>query len=283
MKQTYNLSGMTCSGCRIHVEKILSQVSGVTQANVDLQKAETIIEMESHIPIETFEEALKNEGGRYSIHQNGHHQPPPIKQKNSTEKGTGKCYCPMFCEGAKVYENAGDCPVCGMDLVKEAIVAIIKTQYTCPMHPEIIQYGPGFCPICGMDLVPMDPSDSEDQKTYKDLLKKMKIAVAFTVPIFVVAMMEMIPNNPLQNIMETSKWNWVQLLLSLPVVFYAGWIFFIRAWRSIITWNLNMFTLIGIGTGVAFLFSLIGMFFPDIFPNDFKTENGTVHLVYVTK
>jgi Cu2+-exporting ATPase len=186
----------------------------------------------------------------------------------------------MHCEGEKVYDKAGDCPVCGMDLVKAPDLTVIKTLYTCPMHPEVIQETPGSCPICGMDLVPMGPSESEDQKTYTDLVKKMKIAVVFTVPIFTIAMIEMVHNNPLLQIMDASKWNWVQLILSLPVVFYACWIFFVRAWKSIITWNLNMFTLIGIGTGVAFLFSLVGMLFPDIFPNEFKTEHGTVLLYF---
>ena len=148
------------------------------------------------------------------------------------------------------------------------------------MHPEVISETPGSCPICGMDLVPMEPSESEDQKTYNDLVKKMKIAVVFTVPIFAIAMIEMAHNNPLLQLMDATKWNWVQLILSLPVVFYACWIFFVRAWKSIITWNLNMFTLIGIGTGVAFLFSLVGMFFPDIFPSEFKTEDGTVLLYF---
>jgi Cu2+-exporting ATPase len=179
-----------------------------------------------------------------------------------------------------VYDKAGDCPVCGMDLVKAPDLTVIKTLYTCPMHPEVIQETPGSCPICGMDLVPMGPSESEDQKTYTDLVKKMKIAVVFTVPIFTIAMIEMVHNDPLLQIMDASKWNWVQLILSLPVVFYACWIFFVRAWKSIITWNLNMFTLIGIGTGVAFLFSLVGMLFPDIFPNEFKTEHGTVLLYF---
>ncbi len=155
-----------------------------------------------------------------------------------------------------------------------------KTLFTCPMHPEIIKKHSGSCPICGMDLVPMNPSDSEDQKIYKDLVKKMKVAVIFTVPVFAIAMIEMIPNNPLLKIMDASNWNWVQLILTLPVVFYACWMFFIRAFKSIITWNLNMFTLIGIGTGVAFLFSLVGMFFPSIFPNEFKTETGAVLLYF---
>ena len=185
----------------------------------------------------------------------------------------------MHCEGDKVYDKAGDCPVCGMDLIQQPIMQQ-KGQYTCPMHPEVIKEEPGSCPICGMDLVPMEPSENEDKKVYNDLVKKMKIALIFTLPVFAIAMIEMMPNNPLLKIMNTTKWNWVQFLLSLPVVFYACWMFFVRAWKSIITWNLNMFTLIGIGTGVAFLFSLIGMFFPNIFPAEFKTEHGTVLLYF---
>ena len=152
--------------------------------------------------------------------------------------------------------------------------------YTCPMHPEVIKDQPGSCPICGMTLVPMQPSESAEQKEYLDLVKKMKIAVIFTVPVFAIAMIEMMPNNPLLKIMDATYWNWVQLILTLPVVFYACWMFFVCAFKSIVTWNLNMFTLIGIGTGVAFLFSLVGMFFPYIFPNEFKTETGAVLLYF---
>lgn len=192
----------------------------------------------------------------------------------------GKYYCPMHCEGNKHYDKPGQCPVCGMDLVKEVTLEVRSQSYTCPMHPEIIQDAPGSCPICGMDLVPMEPSDGEEQKNYNDLLKKMKVAVLFTVPIFAIAMIEMMHDNPLLTIMDASKWNWVQLFLSLPVVFYACWMFFVRAWKSIIAMNLNMFTLIGIGTGVAFLFSLVGLFFPSLFPSEFKTEHGTVMLYF---
>jgi len=126
----------------------------------------------------------------------------------------------------------------------------------------------------------MEPADSEENKAYEELLHKMKIATGFTVPIFVIAMLAMFPNNPLLQVMDTQKWNWVQFLFTLPVVFYAGWMFFVRAWKSVITWNLNMFTLIGIGTGVAFLFSVGGMFFPDFFPNEFRTEDGNVALYF---
>ena len=143
---------------------------------------------------------------------------------------------------------------------------MLQLQYTCPMHPEIIQDKPGSCPICGMDLVPMEPTDSEEDKTYQKLWYKMKIAILFSIPVFIISMSDMIPNNPLYKLMDLEKWNWVQFILTIPVVFYACWMFFERAWKSIINWNLNMFTLIGIGTGVAFVFSIVGLLFPDVFP-----------------
>lgn len=297
MIHTYNITGMTCDGCRAKVEKTLNTIEGI-EAKVSLNTPVATITMEKHIPTEKLQEALIAVG-KYTIEMSNSKTKEHSKtneasgksccsmHSNNHKKETvvptnaqGKYYCPMHCEGEKVYDKAGDCPVCGMDLVKAPDLTVIKTLYTCPMHPEVIQETPGSCPICGMDLVPMEPSESEDQKTYTDLVKKMKIAVVFTVPIFAIAMIEMAHNNPLLQIMEASKWNWVQLILSLPVVFYACWIFFVRAWKSIITWNLNMFTLIGIGTGVAFLFSLVGMFFPDIFPSEFKTEHGTVLLYF---
>ncbi|RKS95250.1 Cu2+-exporting ATPase [Flavobacterium limicola] len=296
MKHTYSITGMSCDGCRSKVGKTLNAVDGI-QAVVTLVPPLATITMDKHIPTVQLQEALTG-AGNYTITINnttdshGMAEKPIEKSCCSSnkpqEKSTvtlppnakGKYYCPMHCEGEKVYDKPGDCPVCGMDLVKEAAIVSSKIMYTCPMHPEVIQEGPGSCPICGMDLVPMEPTDSEENKVYDDLVRKMKIAVVFTVPIFIIAMSDMIPNNPLMKIMDAEKWNWVQLILSLPVVFYACWMFFERAWKSIITWNLNMFTLIGIGSGVAFLFSLVGLFFPAIFPNEFKTHNGTVSLYF---
>ena len=202
-----------------------------------------------------------------------------------------KYYCPMHCEGDKFYDKPGNCPVCGMNLVKAPTVpkenstqqitsSDIRGKYTCPMHPEIIRDAPGSCPICGMDLVSLQPSQTEEEKLFKELSKKFKVAVLFTFFILIIAMSDMLPTNPLFSIMSQSKWNFIQLVLSLPVVFYSGWMFFQRAWRSIISWNLNMFTLVGIGTGVAFLFSIITMLFPNIFPAQFKTENGTVFVYF---
>ncbi|WP_298495463.1 heavy metal translocating P-type ATPase [uncultured Algibacter sp.] len=283
MKHTYHIHGMTCNGCRSHVEETLSKVEGVSKATVDLEKAEATIEMESHIPIETFQEVLKNDGGKYSIHNQDehHHHLQDKKESQPKAKGTGTFYCPMHCEGDKTYDKAGDCPVCGMDLVEEQNLTTATTeQWTCPMHPEVVKDEAGSCPICGMDLVPMQPDVSAEEKTYKKLLKKFWTATAFTLPIFLMAMSEMLNNNPLYDIMEQKYWNWIQFALSIPVVFYATWIFFERAYKSIKTWNLNMFTLIGIGAGVAWLFSVFGMFFPDIFPSQFKTESGAVHVYF---
>ncbi len=283
MKHTYYINGMTCNGCRAHVENTLKSVEGVAKVSVNLEKAEATIDMESHIPIKKFQDALKQDGGAYSIHEHGeHHQHSENKKKEQPKgKGTGTFYCPMHCEGDKTYDQPGDCPVCGMDLVEEVnLSATTNTQYTCPMHPEIIKDEAGSCPICGMDLVPMEPDLSAEEKTYKKLLKKFWIATAFTLPIFLIAMSEMLNNNPLYDILEQNYWNWIQFTLSIPVVFYATWMFFERAYKSIKTWNLNMFTLIGIGAGVAWLFSVIGMLVPDFFPDQFKTEAGTVHVYF---
>ena len=153
-------------------------------------------------------------------------------------------------------------------------------QYTCPMHPEVIMDEPGSCPICGMDLIPMQTDAEEDDKTYRNLLQKFKISVLFTLPVFLIATSEMLPDNPLKAIMPWKYWNWIQFALSVPVVFYATWMFFERAWRSIISWKLNMFTLIGIGSGVAWVFSVAAILFPGVFPDQFKTHSGTVYVYF---
>ncbi|WP_242157467.1 heavy metal translocating P-type ATPase [Aestuariivivens sediminis] len=283
MKHTYQINGMTCNGCRNHVEETLSKVKGVVKASVNLEKGEATIEMESHIPLETFQNALQEDGGRYSIHMPGEqeHTSVPKTKNQAKANGNGLFYCPMHCEGEKTYDKPGECPVCGMDLIEEQNLSEVSNeQWTCPMHQDIIKDQPGSCPICGMDLVPLRPEPSAEEKTYNTLLFKFWIAAAFTLPIFLIAMSDMFTNNPLYEVMTQHRWNWVQFVLSLPVVFYATWMFFERAYRSIKTWNLNMFTLIGIGAGVAWLFSIIGMLFPAVFPEEFKTESNAVHVYF---
>lgn len=280
--RVFPVNGMTCSGCKAHVEKILSSVDGVINVSVDLIRLEATIDMKLEIPIERFQEVLENDSGSYSIFKAGQRpDSTKIKKSKPKEQGTGIFYCPMHCEGDKTYIKPGDCPVCGMDLVEEQNLSTTSVeQWTCPMHPEIIKDEAGSCPICGMDLVSVQPDLSAEEKTYKKLLKKFWIATAFTLPIFLIAMSEMLNNNPLYSLMNQKYWNWVQFVLSTPVVFYATWMFFERAYKSIKTWNLNMFTLIGIGAGIAWLFSVVGMILPDVFPNEFKSESGAVHVYF---
>ncbi|HKL37021.1 MAG TPA: heavy metal translocating P-type ATPase [Salegentibacter sp.] len=276
--QIYSVSGMTCKGCSAHVQGTLNKVEGVERAKVDLEKAQAEIFSKENIPLKKLQQALQDDGGHYQIHEPGEEVKP--NKKKPKGEGTGVFYCPMHCEGDKTYDKHRDCPVCGMDLVEEVTTSAKPVQFTCPMHSEVVKDEPGDCPICGMDLIPMEPEESAEEKGYKKLLRKFWVAVAFTLPIFLIAMSEMIPDNPLYDMAGMKFWNWVQFGLSLPVVFYATWMFFERAYRSIKTWNLNMFTLIGIGAGVAWIFSVFGLIFPDFFPPQFKTEVGTVHVYF---
>ena len=286
MKNTYTISGMSCNGCRTKAEKALNEIDGV-EATVTLEPPMATIISEKSVSIFKLQKALYA-AGNYIITEsdasnvNSIYSTPVSSEMNTVAlpaSASGKYYCPMFCEGDKVYDSQVGCPICGMDLVKAPDLNASKSSYTCPMHSEIVQDQPGDCPICGMDLVPMQPVDEEENKSYKDLLQKMKIALVFTVPIFIMAMTLMFPNNPLMKLLGMNQWNWIQFILSIPVVFYAGWMFFVRAWKSILTWNLNMFTLIGIGTGIAFLFSVAGLLFPDYFPDEFK-HHGSVSLYF---
>ncbi|MFY0698124.1 MAG: copper-translocating P-type ATPase [Balneola sp.] len=284
MKHTYQITGMSCNGCKNHVTDALSEIENVQNVSVSLEEGTAEIQMYEHVELETLQEALDDLSGNYSIQLPGDHSHHEHHEKEakSEKNGTGVFYCPMHCEDDKTYDEPGDCPVCGMDLVEEQNMSSGSSSdiYTCPMHPEVEQKGPGSCPKCGMDLVPKEADESAEQKKYKALLKKFWIAVAFTLPIFIIAMSEMISENPLYEMMDVQIWNWIQFGLSLPVVFYATWMFFERAWRSIITWKLNMFTLIGIGAGIAWLFSVFALIFPDFFPEQFKTDAGTVHLYF---
>jgi len=282
MKHTYQISGMTCNGCKSHVEKTLKEVKGISDVSVNLANKEAVVQMESHVPIETLKEALQKDAGRYDIHIPGshehHHHPMPEIKKQPTD-GPGKYYCPMLCEGDKKYDKPGDCPKCGMDLEKEEIS---KTIYTCPMHPEVEQDHPGSCPKCGMDLEPIKASaddDSEDHKAYRKMLIKFWISVAFTIPVFFIAMSEMIGVS-LSGIASEKTWGWVQFALSTPVIFYSCWNFFVRGYKSIINRSPNMWTLITLGAGAAYLFSIFALMFPDIFPDQFKSQGGAVHLYF---
>ncbi|MFZ2907111.1 MAG: heavy metal translocating P-type ATPase [Cyclobacteriaceae bacterium] len=285
MTHDYHISGMTCSGCASTVEKALLKVEGVESVKVNLQEAKATITTTKHIPLEKFRDGMANL--HYQISNQGdsdavksahaHHH--VHKQETPHQEGD-TYYCPMLCEGDKKYLKPGNCPVCGMHLVKEQKFTPVKAEYTCPMHPEIIRNEPGSCPICGMSLVPkvIDRQSEEEDSAYKDMLKKFWIAAAFTIPIMVIAMGEMVGLH-LSGIASAATWGWIQFILSLPVIFYSSADFFKRGYQSVVHWSPNMWTLISLGAGSAFLFSIIALLFPQLFPDQFK-EHGAVHLYF---
>ncbi len=155
------------------------------------------------------------------------------------------------------------------------------TIYTCPMHPEIRQEGPGSCPICGMALEPETFSlDDGPDPEYIDMRRRFWVSAAFSLPLFIYAMGDLIPGRPLDGLIRSDWSQWFQLLLAAPVVLWGAWPFFVRAVQSFKTRNLNMFTLIGIGVGVAFAFSVVATFLPGIFPPSFRGMDGNIAVYY---
>jgi heavy metal translocating P-type ATPase len=233
-----------------------------------------------------------------------------------------KYQCPMRCEGDKVYDGPGVCPVCNMKLVPVEEISEQGdhhghhgehhghhmegmsdkdtsaeaeprppmaarhamgggTVYSCPMHPEIRSDSPGTCPKCGMDLVAEAgaPEDVE-MRAYQKMLQRFWVALAFTIPVFLIAMAAIIPSLHPEHIMPIRDWHWVEGVLSLPVIFYAGGEFFKRGWSSIVRRSPNMWTLISLGVAVSFVYSVIALIAPGIFPAQFKDVNGNVALYF---
>ena len=155
-----------------------------------------------------------------------------------------------------------------------------NVQYTCPMHPEIIKDEPGSCPICGMALEALMVTAEEDDSELKAMTQRFWFSVALALPLFILAMIaDMMPSWLPQNISMKTLY-WIEFTLATPVVLWGGWPFFVRAWQSIITWNLNMFTLIALGVSVAWLYSVVAVLFPTIFPPQMQANDGTVHVYF---
>ncbi len=165
---------------------------------------------------------------------------------------------------------------------QKALSAAEKERiYTCPMHPEIRQKGPGNCPICGMALEPEEVTlEEEDNPELVDFTRRLKVSAVLAIPLLLLAMSDLIPGQPVQHAMPHWLYAGLQFLLATPVVLWGGLPFFERGWASVKTWNLNMFTLIAIGTGVAYVFSLVGTFFPEVFPESLRVHGGMVPLYY---
>lgn len=153
-------------------------------------------------------------------------------------------------------------------------------MFTCPMHPQIRQKGPGHCPICGMALEPEKVTlETTENPELIDFTRRLKVCVLLTVPLALLAMSDLIPGQPVQKNFDPQLLVYIQFVLCTPVVLWGGLPFFKRGWASLITRHLNMFTLIALGTGVAYLYSVIATFFPELFPDTFRMH-GIVAVYY---
>jgi len=171
-------------------------------------------------------------------------------------------------------DKPGACPSCGMSLEPESL-AVRGTEYTCPMHPEIVRSGPGSCPICGMALEPRTlTAVEEDNPELRDMSRRFWVSLVLTLPLLAVAMASMIAEMPVRRILPGASLPWAELLLATPVVLWAGWPFLHRFWSSLVNRSPNMFTLIGMGTGVAFAYSVIATVAPQLFPPSLRSMDG---------
>jgi Cu+-exporting ATPase len=201
----------------------------------------------------------------------GHAEAAP---KPAEKQIPGAAYvCPMCPEVRET--KPGACLSCGMALEPDLPAASTRTEYTCPMHPEIVRPGPGSCPICGMALEPRTVTAApEENPELRDMTRRFWISLALTAPLMVIAMAPMLWYVPLGPVPFDRLLPWLELLLATPVVLWAGYPFFQRFWTSLVNRSPNMFTLIGMGTGAAFGYSVIATLAPRIFPESLRTMNG---------
>jgi Cu+-exporting ATPase len=201
----------------------------------------------------------------------------PAPQASPSKKNDQTLYtCPMHLELRQ--RGPGACPKCGMALEPVEVAApATKVEWTCPMHPEIVRDGPGSCPICGMALEPRTVTlDEPENPELTAMTRRFWVGVALTIPLLVLAMSDLLPGRPLERLLPPATMSWLQLVLASPVVLWGGWPFFVRGWESIRRRSPNMFTLIALGVSVAYVESVLATLTPGIFPAAFREAGGHV-------
>ena len=185
--------------------------------------------------------------------------------------------CPMHPEVRQ--DRPGACPKCGMAL-EPVEQPGVRTEYTCPMHPEVVQDHPGSCPKCGMALEPRTVAPQEDTTELDAMTRRFWVSTALALPVFVLAMVADLMPAWLPGGVSMKLVQWTEFALATPVVLWGGWPFFVRGWRSVVTWNLNMFTLIGLGVAVAWTYSVVALLLPQLFPPTMRHADGTVAVYF---
>jgi len=187
--------------------------------------------------------------------------------------------CPMHPEVRQ--REPGACPKCGMALEPEvAVQPVAHVEYTCPMHPEIVRDRPGTCPKCGMALEPREATADEANPELADMRRRFWVSAILALPVFVLAMVADLAPAWLPAAVSPAAVQWIQFVLATPVVLWGGWPFFVRGWQSVVTWNLNMFTLIGLGVAVAWGYSVVALLVPSVFPPVMRHAGGTVPVYF---
>src|SRR5580693_2442355 len=188
--------------------------------------------------------------------------------------------CPMDPEVHQ--DSPGACPKCGMALERSLpAVGETRVEYTCPMHPEIMRSEPGSCPTCGMALEPRTATVAEEENPeLVSMTRRFWVSVALTIPVIVLGMSDLIPDQPWRHFLSTRAIGWIEFALATPAVLWGGWPFFERGWASLVNRSLNMFTLIALGTGTAFLYSVVAVLFPQFFPAAFRGMNGELPVYF---
>jgi len=191
----------------------------------------------------------------------------------------GKYTCPMHPEVKQT--GPGSCPKCGMVLEPAASPAPVKRSgYTCPMHPQIVRDGLGSCPICGMALEPREVTAEDSNPKLADMTRRLWISVALAVPMLALMVSAFLPSMPMQHLFSARAWAWIEFALATPVVLWCGLPFFVRGWQSVVHRSLNMFTLISLGTGSAYLYSVFATVVPQIFPASFRGATGQIDVYF---
>jgi len=204
---------------------------------------------------------------------------PPVASNGAASPAGIEYTCPMDPEVRQI--GPGPCPKCGMALEPVSVSVSTRTEWTCPMHPEIVRDAPGACPICGMALEPMTITAEEpENEELRDMTRRFWAAVAMTIPTLAIGMADVIPGRPLERLLTPTAATWMQFALATPVVLWGGWPFFVRGWQSIVNRSLNMFSLIALGVGVAYAYSVVATFAPSLFPPSFRDESGVVGVYF---
>ncbi len=211
-------------------------------------------------------------------HQTRDGEPQPVPERPAPGLRDAEHTCPMHPSVRQL--GPGSCPECGMALeLTSPTAAVTKTEYVCPMHPQIIRQAPGACPICGMALEPRVVTLEERNPELEDMTRRFWVSTAFAAPVFALAMAEMIQGGSIHQALG-GRISWIQLALSTPAVLWGGWPLFQRGWVSIVTRKLNMFTLIALGIGVAYVYSVLATLAPGMFPAEFRGHDGEVEVYF---